>query len=211
MNIILFGAPGAGKGTQAEVLAEQKSVPTISTGNIIRDALKSGSELGLKVQNYMADGGLVPDEIVIEIIKERIAKDDCKQGFILDGFPRTIPQAEALDKMGVKIDKVIEISVSDAIIIDRMSGRRVCENCGSSYHLKNKKPQKEGICDRCQGTLVQREDDQPDTVKNRLKIYHEQTKPLENYYEKQGKLTVIQGDNKSIRETIDLVLKALEA
>ena len=129
----------------------------------------------------------------------------------MDGFPRTIPQAEALDKMGVKIDKVIEISVSDAIIIDRMSGRRVCENCGSSYHLKNKKPQKEGICDRCQGTLVQREDDQPDTVKNRLKIYHEQTKPLENYYEKQGKLTVIQGDNKSIRETIDLVLKALEA
>lgn len=211
MNIILFGAPGAGKGTQAEALAEQKSVPTISTGNIIRDALKSGSELGLKVQNYMADGGLVPDEIVIEIIKERIAKDDCKQGFILDGFPRTIPQAEALDKMGVKIDKVIEISVSDAIIIDRMSGRRVCENCGSSYHLKNKKPQKEGICDRCQGTLVQREDDQPDTVKNRLKIYHEQTKPLENYYEKQGKLTVIQEDNKSIRETIDLVLKALEA
>lgn len=211
MNIILFGAPGAGKGTQAEALAEQKSVPTISTGNIIRDALKSGSELGLKVQNYMADGGLVPDEIVIEIIKGRIAKDDCKQGFILDGFPRTIPQAEALDKMGVKIDKVIEISVSDAIIIDRMSGRRVCENCGSSYHLKNKKPQKEGICDRCQGTLVQREDDQPDTVKNRLKIYHEQTKPLENYYEKQGKLTVIQGDNKSIRETIDLVLKALEA
>ena len=211
MNIILFGAPGAGKGTQAEALAEQKSVPTISTGNIIRDALKSGSELGLKVQNYMADGGLVPDEIVIEIIKERIAKDDCKQGFILDGFPRTIPQAEALDKMGVKIEKVIEISVSDAIIIDRMSGRRVCENCGSSYHLKNKKPQKEGICDRCQGTLVQREDDQPDTVKNRLKIYHEQTKPLENYYEKQGKLTVIQGDNKSIRETIDLVLKALEA
>ena len=211
MNIILFGAPGAGKGTQAEALAEQKSVPTISTGNIIRDALKSGSELGLKVQNYMADGGLVPDEIVIEIIKERIAKDDCKQGFILDGFPRTIPQAEALDKMGVKIDKVIEISVSDAIIINRMSGRRVCENCGSSYHLKNKKPQKEGICDRCQGTLVQREDDQPDTVKNRLKIYHEQTKPLENYYEKQGKLTVIQGDNKSIRETIDLVLKALEA
>ena len=211
MNIILFGAPGAGKGTQAEAIAERKSIPTISTGNIIRDALKSGSELGLKAKNYMADGGLVPDEIVIEIIKERIAKDDCKQGFIFDGFPRTIPQAEALDKMGVKIDKVIEISVSDAIIIDRMSGRRVCENCGSSYHLKNKKPQKEGICDNCQGTLVQREDDQPDTVKNRLKIYHEQTKPLENYYEKQGKLTVIQGDNKSIEETIDLVLKALEA
>ena len=211
MNIILFGAPGAGKGTQAEAIAERKSIPTISTGNIIRDALKSGSELGLKAKNYMADGGLVPDEIVIEIIKERIAKDDCNQGFILDGFPRTIPQAEALDKMGVKIDKVIEISVSDAIIIDRMSGRRVCENCGSSYHLKNKRPQKEGICDKCQGTLVQREDDQPDTVKNRLKIYHEQTKPLENYYEKQGKLTVIQGDNKSIEETIDLVLKALEA
>ena len=211
MNIILFGAPGAGKGTQAEAIAERKSIPTISTGNIIRDALKSGSELGLKAKNYMADGGLVPDEIVIEIIKERIAKDDCKQGFILDGFPRTIPQAEALDKMGVNIDKVIEISVSDAIIIDRMSGRRVCENCGSSYHLKNKRPQKEGICDKCQGTLVQREDDQPDTVKNRLKIYHEQTKPLEQYYDKQGKLTVVDGDGKSIAETIDLVLKALEA
>lgn len=211
MNIILFGAPGAGKGTQAEAIAKQKSIPTISTGNIIRDALKSGSELGLKAKDYMAGGVLVPDEIVIGIIKERIAKDDCKQGFILDGFPRTIPQAEALDKMEVKIDKVIEIAVSDAIIVDRMSGRRVCENCGSSYHLKNKKPQKEGICDRCQGTLVQREDDQPDTVKNRLRIYHEQTKPLENYYEKQGKLTVIQGDNKSIAETIDLVLKALEA
>ena len=211
MNIILFGAPGAGKGTQAEAIAESKTIPTISTGNIIREALKSGSELGLKVEQHMADGGLVPDEIVIEIIKERIAKDDCKDGFILDGFPRTIPQAEALDKMGVKIDKVIEISVSDDIIINRMSGRRVCESCGSSYHLENKRPQQEGICDKCQGTLIQREDDQPNTVKNRLKIYHEQTKPLEDYYKSQGKLTVIQGDEKTIEETIDLVQKALEA
>lgn len=211
MNIILFGAPGAGKGTQAEAISENKSIPTISTGNIIREALKSGSELSAKVKDYMAGGGLVPDEIVIEIIKERIAKDDCKNGFILDGFPRTIPQAEALDNMGIKIDKVIEINVSDAIIIDRMSGRRVCEVCGSSYHLTNKKPQQDGICDKCQGTLVQREDDQPDTVKNRLKVYHEQTKPLEQYYNRQGKLTVVNGDGKSIAETVDLVLKALEA
>lgn len=211
MNIILFGAPGAGKGTQAEAIAEQSSIPTISTGNIIREALKSGTELGLKVKSYMESGGLVPDEIVIKIIEERVSKSDCKKGFILDGFPRTIPQAEALDKMGINIDKVIEIDVSDDIIIERMSGRRVCEQCGLSYHLKNKKPQQEGICDKCHGTLVQREDDQPDTVKNRLKIYHAQTKPLENYYEKQGKLVIIQGDNKSIEETAKLVLLALEA
>lgn len=211
MNIILFGAPGAGKGTQAEAIAEQSSIPTISTGNIIREALKSGTELGLKVKSYMESGGLVPDEIVIKIIEERVSKSDCKKGFILDGFPRTIPQAEALDKMGINIDKVIEIDVSDDIIIERMSGRRVCEQCGLSYHLKNKKPQQEGICDKCHGTLVQREDDQPDTVKNRLKIYHAQTKPLENYYEKQGKLVIIHGDNKSIEETAKLVLLALEA
>lgn len=211
MNIILFGAPGAGKGTQAEAIAEHKCIPTISTGNIIREALKSGSELGLQVRSCMENGSLVPDEIVIEIIKERIAENDCKNGFILDGFPRTIPQAEALDKMGVRIDKVIEISVNDSIIIERMSGRRVCENCGSSYHIKNRKPQKEGICDRCNGTLVQRKDDQPDTVRNRLKIYHEQTKPLERYYDSQGKLTVVQGDGKTIEETIELVQKALEA
>ncbi len=211
MNIILFGAPGAGKGTQAEAISEHKSIPTISTGNIIREALKSGSELGLRAKSYMAGGGLVPDEIVIEIIKERIGKDDCKKGFILDGFPRTIPQAEALDKMGVVIDKVIEIDVSDSIIIERMSGRRVCEKCGSSYHLVNKKPHKEGICDKCQGTLVQREDDHPDTVKNRLKIYHEQTKPLEQYYSEQGKLKIIKGDNKTIGETLEMVLEALEA
>ncbi len=211
MNIILFGPPGAGKGTQSEVISQKQSIPAISTGNIIREALKSGSELGLRLKQYMSDGGLVPDEVVIDIIKERIKKSDCKNGFILDGFPRTIPQAEALDKMGIKIDKVLEINVSDDIIIERMSGRRVCETCGSSYHMQNKKPQVEGICDKCHGTLVQREDDHPDTVKNRLQIYHKQTKPLENYYSKQGKLTVINGDNKSIKETVELVLSALEA
>lgn len=211
MNIILFGAPGSGKGTQAEAISDRKLIPAISTGNIIRDALKSGSEVGLQLKGYMASGGLVPDEFVIEIIKGRIAEDDCKNGFILDGFPRTIPQAEALDRMGVRIDKVIEIDVSDAIIIDRMSGRRVCETCGSSYHLENKRPREDGICDKCHGTLVQREDDHPDTVRNRLKVYHEQTKPLEEYYRQQGKLTVINGDGKSIDETIGLVLSALEA
>ena len=211
MKLILLGAPGAGKGTQAEVICKHLGIPAISTGNILREALKSGTELGLKVKSYMESGGLVPDEIVIKIIEERVSKSDCKKGFILDGFPRTIPQAEALDKMGINIDKVIEIDVSDDIIIERMSGRRVCEQCGLSYHLKNKKPQQEGICDKCHGTLVQREDDQPDTVKNRLKIYHAQTKPLEKYYEKQGKLVIIHGDNKSIEETAKLVLLALEA
>lgn len=211
MNIILFGAPGAGKGTQAEAISEHKSIPTISTGNIIREALKSGSELGLKAKSYMAGGGLVPDEIVIDIIKERISHDDCKGGFILDGFPRTITQAEALDKMDITIDKVIEIDINDSIIIERMSGRRVCEKCGSSYHLVNKKPQQDGICDKCHGTLVQREDDHPDTVRNRLKVYHEQTKPLEKYYANQGKLAIIKGDNKTINETLEMILSALEA
>lgn len=210
MNIILFGAPGAGKGTQAEAISESQSIPAISTGNLIRDALKRGTELGQKVKEHVSKGNLVPDDMVIEIIKERIKQDDCKHGFILDGFPRTVPQAEALDKMGVIIDKVIEIDISDSIIIDRMSGRRVCENCGSTYHIVSNKPQRDGICDKCQGTLIQREDDHPDTVKNRLKIYHEQTEPLEKYYAEQSKLSVIKGDGNTIEETSKMVLSALE-
>ena len=209
MNIILLGAPGAGKGTQAEKICEHLNIPTISTGNIIREALKSGTEMGLKAKSYMDAGQLVPDEVVIGIIQERLAESDCKNGFILDGFPRTIPQAEALDAMGVEINKVIDIEVSDEDIVKRMSGRRVCEKCGASYHLEYKKPAKEGVCNLCTGTLVQRKDDHPDTVLSRLKVYHEETEPLKDYYEKQGKLTIVEGQH-DIADTTAKVLKALE-
>jgi adenylate kinase len=210
MKIILLGAPGAGKGTQAEVICNRYNIPAISTGNIIREALKTGTEMGLKAKSYMESGALVPDEVVIGIIKERIVKDDCKDGFILDGFPRTIPQAEALDKMGIVIDKVVDIEVPDEKIINRMSGRRVCEKCGASYHLEYKKPKVEGICDACSGTLIQRKDDHPDTVKSRLDVYHSETEPLKDYYEKQGKLTVVEGQEE-IEDTTRLLIEALEA
>ena len=210
MKIILLGAPGAGKGTQAEVICNRYNIPAISTGNIIREALKTGTEMGLKAKSYMESGALVPDEVVIGIIKERIVKDDCKDGFILDGFPRTIPQAEALDKMGIVIDKVIDIEVPYEKIINRMSGRRVCEKCGASYHLEYKKPKVEGICDACSGTLIQRKDDHPDTVKSRLDVYHSETEPLKDYYEKQGKLTVVEGQEE-IEDTTRLLIEALEA
>ena len=210
MNIILLGAPGAGKGTQAEKICEPLSIPTISTGNIIREALKSGTEMGLKAKSYMDAGQLVPDEVVIGIIKDRLANDDCKNGFILDGFPRTIPQAEALDTMGVVIDKVIDIEVPDERIIGRMSGRRVCGNCGASYHLEYKVPKTDGVCDVCAGALVQRKDDHPDTVKARLEVYHNETEPLKEYYSKQGKLAIVEGQEE-IADTTALVFAQLEA
>ena len=210
MNIILLGAPGAGKGTQAEVICDRLQIPTISTGNIIREALKTGTEMGLKAKSFMEAGQLVPDEVVIGIIQERLAKDDCQGGFILDGFPRTIPQAEALDKMGVKIDKVIDIEVKDEAIVRRMSGRRVCEKCGASYHVEYKQPKTADVCDKCAGTLVQRKDDHPDTVKARLEVYHKETEPLKDYYEKQGKLTIVEGQA-TIEDTTALILKAIEA
>ena len=210
MNIILLGAPGAGKGTQAEKICEHLNIPAISTGNIIREALKSGTEMGLKAKSYMDAGQLVPDEVVIGIIKDRLANDDCNNGFILDGFPRTIPQAEALDKMGVVIDKVIDIEVPDERIIARMSGRRVCGSCGASYHLEYKVPKTEGVCDLCAGALVQRKDDHPDTVKARLEVYHSETEPLKEYYSKQGKLAIVEGQEE-ISDTTALVFKELEA
>jgi len=210
MNIILLGAPGAGKGTQAAVICEHLSIPTISTGNIIREALKNGTEMGLKAKSFMDSGKLVPDEVVIGIIEERLQNDDCKAGFILDGFPRTIPQAEALDKMGIVIDKAISIEVADEVIASRLSGRRVCEKCGRPYHIVDLKPRVEGVCDDCAGTLVQRKDDHIDTIKARLEIYHNETEPLKDYYNAQGKLFIVEGQDK-VEDTTALTLKALEA
>ena len=210
MNIILLGAPGAGKGTQAAVVCEHLSIPTISTGNIIREALKNGTEMGLKAKSFMDSGKLVPDEVVIGIIEERLQNDDCKSGFILDGFPRTIPQAEALDKMGIVIDKAISIEVADEVIASRLSGRRVCEKCGRPYHIVDLKPRVEGVCDDCAGTLVQRKDDHIDTIKARLEIYHNETEPLKDYYQAQGKLFIVEGQDK-VEDTTALTLKALEA
>ena len=210
MNIIMLGAPGAGKGTQAAVLSEHFGIPTISTGNMIREALKNGTEMGMKAKSFMDAGKLVPDEVVIGIVKERLAEDDCKNGFILDGFPRTIPQAEALDNMGVNIEYVINIDVPDQNIIDRMSGRRVCEGCGRPFHLVNLKPKKDGVCDDCGGTLVQRKDDHPDTVLARLTGYHQETEPLVAFYEKQGKLFNIDGVD-GVEATTQKVLKTIEA
>ncbi|MBQ8495057.1 MAG: adenylate kinase [Clostridia bacterium] len=209
MKLIFLGAPGAGKGTQAEKVSEYLNIPTISTGNIIREALKNGTEMGLKAKSYMDAGALVPDEVVIGIIQERLAQPDCENGFILDGFPRTIPQAEALDRMGIVIDRIIDIDVPDETIAQRVSGRRVCAACGSSYHIDYKKPTVEGVCDRCGGTLVQRKDDQPETVKERLAVYHEQTEPLKAYYAKSGKLVTVKGQER-VEDTTALTLKAVE-
>lgn len=210
MNIIFLGAPGAGKGTQAELVSQKLNIPTISTGNIIRAALKNGTEMGLEAKKYIDAGSLVPDSVVIGIVKDRIAEDDCKNGFILDGFPRTIPQAEALDKMGVNIDKVIDIEVADEAIVKRMSGRRVCPNCGASYHLEYKKPQVENVCNSCSSTLVQRKDDHPDIVLSRLEVYHKETEPLKDFYAKQGKLAIVEGQEE-VQDTTKLVLATLEA
>lgn len=209
MKLILLGAPGAGKGTQAEVICKALNIPAISTGNIIREALAQGTEMGLKAKSFMDAGQLVPDDVVIGIIKERLAKDDCANGFILDGFPRTIPQAEALDAMGVIIDKVIDIEVPDEKIAARMSGRRVCKDCGSSYHLEYKAPKAEGVCDACDGELIQRKDDAPETVLDRLAVYHKQTEPLKDYYSNKGILRIVEGQEE-IADTSVLTLKALE-
>lgn len=209
MNLILLGAPGAGKGTQAEKIVEKYNIPAISTGNIIRAALKNGTEMGLKAKSYMEAGQLVPDEVVIGIIQDRLKEDDCKNGFILDGFPRTIPQAQALEDMGVQIDKVVDIEVSDEAITKRMSGRRVCSKCANSYHLEYKKPQVDGICDACGGELVQRKDDAPETVQARLVEYHEMTEPLKDFYEKLGKLVIVNGQEE-VKDTTALVFAALE-
>ena len=209
MKLILLGAPGAGKGTQAEILCERLNIPTISTGNMIREAMKSGTEMGLKAKEYAENGKLVPDEVVIGIVDERLRMDDCANGFILDGFPRTIPQAEALDRMGIIIDRVVDINVPDEVITRRVSGRRACLDCGSTYHIETKKPNVEGICDRCGSTLVQRKDDLPETVLERLHVYHAQTEPLRDYYAAAGKLLVVDGQQ-GIQEIAEQTLELLK-
>lgn len=209
MKLILLGAPGAGKGTQAEIISEKYNIPTVSTGNIIRAALKNGTEMGIKAKSYIDAGELVPDNVVIGIIKERLSEPDCKEGYILDGFPRTIPQAVALDDMGFVIDAALSIEVADSEIVKRMSGRRVCEKCGASYHTEYKKPDVEGVCNICGGNLVIRKDDEPETVKNRLNVYHEQTEPLKDFYKSCGKLIEVQGQDE-VKDTTRLVLEALE-
>lgn len=209
MNLILLGAPGAGKGTQAEKICAKLSIPSISTGNIIREAIKNGTKVGLEAKRYIESGDLVPDEVVIGIIKERLECDDCKNGFILDGFPRTIPQAEALNSMGVQIDTVLEIDVKDEKVVSRLSGRRVCEKCGASYHVQYKQPKVEGVCDLCGGNLVMRKDDNPETIRERLKVYHDQTEPLKDFYKNLGKLKVVEGQEE-VADTTALVFKTLE-
>ena len=210
MKLILLGAPGAGKGTQAEILCDKLKVPAVSTGNIIREEIKNGTEIGLKAKSYVDAGGLVPDEIVVDMLKKRLVQDDCKNGYILDGFPRNVEQARVLDKMGIVIDRVIDIDVKDEDIVRRLSGRRVCSSCGSSYHMLYKAPAQEGVCDRCSGELIIRDDDKPETVKDRLHVYHELTEPLKDYYHAAGKLFVVEGQEE-LAETTKLTLAALEA
>lgn len=208
MNIIFFGAPGAGKGTQAEIVSKKLNIPTISTGAIIRAAIKAGTDMGKSAQSYIEKGNLVPDEVVIGIIKDRLGEDDCKNGFILDGFPRTIPQAEALDRMGVNIDVVLELSVSDDEIVTRMSGRRVCPKCGATYHTKFNPSTAGEDCDKCGEKLSIRKDDAPEVVKSRLVVYHDETEPLKEYYGNKGLVKTVIGQEK-LEDTTKLTLEAL--
>ena len=208
MKMILLGAPGAGKGTQAEILNKELEIPTISTGNILRAAVKNGTPTGLKAKEYMDAGKLVPDEVIIGVITERLQEEDCAKGYILDGVPRTIAQAEALEKAGIVFDAVVSIEISDEEIMERMGGRRVCEACGSSYHVVAVPPKQEGICDACGGKLVQRKDDAPETVKARLQVYHNETEPLKSFYESRGLLKSV--DNlPSVADMSKSILKAL--
>lgn len=209
MKLILLGAPGAGKGTQAEKIVDKFGIPAISTGNILRAAVKDGTEMGIKAKSFMDAGQLVPDEVVIGIIKDRLKENDCENGFILDGFPRTIPQAQALEDAGIEIDKVVDIEVPDEKITKRMSGRRVCAKCANSYHLEYKKPQAEGVCDACGGELIQRKDDAPETVLARLAEYHEMTEPLKDFYQNLGKLVIVEGQEE-VADTTALVFEVLE-
>ena len=209
MNLILMGAPGAGKGTQSERISEKWNIPAISTGDILRSAIKAGTELGLQAKGFIDKGQLVPDEVVIGIIKEYLSSDSCKNGFILDGFPRSIPQAEALEAMGVRIDCALSFEIADEVIVKRMTGRRMCSGCGLSYHIEHKKPEKENICDKCGASLYIRSDDAAETVIKRLETFHVQTEPLKAFYDAKGLLKCVNGEA-GVDETTALVFKTLE-
>ena len=210
MNLILLGAPGAGKGTQAELLIEKLGIPSISTGNMLREAIANGTETGLKAKSYMDNGLLVPDEVILGIVAERVAQPDCARGFILDGVPRTLAQAEALEAKNVRIDHVVSIEIDDSVIEGRMTGRRVCSHCGASYHVVAHPPKSEGICDSCGSELVIRKDDAPETVRKRLTVYHAETEVLKEFYQKLGKLRIIDG-NQPIEDANNAILAAIKA
>ena len=210
MRLILLGAPGAGKGTQAEILSKELNIPTISTGNILRAAMKNGTPVGLEAKSYVEAGKLVPDEVIIGIIEERLAQPDCRNGYILDGVPRTIPQAQAMEDKGVAIDWAVSIEVEDETIVQRMSGRRTCKNCSQTFHIVNNPPKQEGICDSCGGELTIRKDDAPETVMTRLQVYHKETEPLKDFYAERGKLKTVENQpsieatTAAIRETLGI-------
>ena len=210
MNLILLGAPGAGKGTQAEILVKKLSIPAISTGNMLREAIANGTELGKKAKQHMDAGSLVPDELILGIVADRVAQPDCSNGFILDGMPRTLAQAEALENMGVKIDHVVSIEVDDAVIEGRMTGRRVCPKCGASYHIVANPPKMEGVCNACGSELAIRKDDAPETVRKRLEVYHASTEILKDFYQKLGRLRLVNG-SQSIEGANEDILKAIGA
>lgn len=213
MKIIMLGAPGAGKGTQAEMICEKYNLPHVSTGDIFRANIKNGTELGKEAKQYMDKGQLVPDELTVRILLDRVSKEDCKDGYVLDGFPRTIPQAEVLDqeltKLGDKVDFAINVDVPDENIINRMGGRRACVNCGATYHVQFAPPAKENICDKCGSTLILRDDDKPETVKARLEVYHKQTQPLIEYYSKKGVLKEVDG-TVSMNEVFESIVSILK-
>ena len=214
MKIIMLGAPGAGKGTQAKMIAEQYNIPHISTGDIFRANIKNGTELGKKAKEFMDKGLLVPDELTVQLLLDRVASEDCKNGYVLDGFPRTIPQADVLDseltKLGDKVDFAVNVDVPDENIVRRMSGRRACLKCGATYHIEHIPPKTEGICDKCGSELVQRDDDKPETVQNRLSVYHEQTQPLIDYYDKKNILKTVDG-TKDMQEVFNEIVNILNA
>ncbi|WP_294552854.1 adenylate kinase [uncultured Pseudoflavonifractor sp.] len=211
MKLILLGAPGAGKGTQAEILSKKLGIPTISTGNILRAAVKAGTSVGLKAKSFMDAGKLVPDDVILDILEERLAQPDCNGGYILDGVPRTIAQAEALEKRGIEFDHVISLEVSDEDIVKRMDGRRVCSQCGTPFHIESNPPKVPDVCDVCGGELIERDDDKPETVRHRLEIYHQSTEPLKDFYQVRGKLNPVPGAQGTIEATTQAIVRILEA
>lgn len=208
MKIILLGAPGAGKGTQAELISKEMAIPAISTGNMLREAIRNRTEVGQQVEAVMERGELVPDQLIIQLVKERVSQEDCRNGYILDGVPRTVPQAEALERAGIAFDDVISIEIEDPVIEDRMSGRRVCASCGSSYHVHSNPPRQEGICDNCGGNLIIRPDDEVETVRNRLRVFHEETEVLKHYYDEHHTLKMVDG-SQSIADTHKAIMAAI--